>query len=114
MACLHAFDWPGNVRQLENVLMKAAVMERGDTLTAEHLPPEVVCSIGRHGDGPVTAPGRIPTLRELERDHIRRVLESTGWHKGETCEILGISRPKLERRIREFDFRPPTAAKADG
>ncbi|MBL8489903.1 MAG: sigma-54-dependent Fis family transcriptional regulator [Rhodocyclaceae bacterium] len=113
MACLHAFDWPGNVRQLENVLMKAAVLERGDTLTAEHLPPEVVCHTGGDAGTGGTAPGRIPTLRELERDHIRRVLQSTGWHKGEACEILGISRPKLERRIREFDFHPPAAGGAD-
>ena len=112
MACLHAYDWPGNVRQLENVLMKATVMERGDTLTLRHLPPEIVCA-SRNAAEASARPDRMPTLRELERDHIRRVLESTGWHKGETCEILGISRPRLERRIREFGFLPPAGDNAD-
>ncbi|MBL8487935.1 MAG: sigma-54-dependent Fis family transcriptional regulator [Rhodocyclaceae bacterium] len=111
MACLHAFDWPGNVRQLENVLMKAAVMERGDTLTVRQLPPEIACAV-RVGPGEPADPERVPTLRELERDHIRRILERTGWHKGETCEILGISRPRLERRIREFGFHPPESGAA--
>lgn len=108
MACIQSYPWPGNVRQLENALMKAAVMERGDTLTLERLPKEI------RGTPPASAycsPPRpdseLTSLREMERDHIARVLARTGWHKGRTCEILGISRPKLERRIREFNLLPP-------
>ncbi len=48
-----------------------------------------------------------PTLHDIEREHIVRALELTHWHKGKTCEMLGISRPKLERRIREFGLEPP-------
>ena len=108
MACLNAYAWPGNVRQLENTLMKAAVMERGDTLSIDRLPPE----ISRAQEKPAPALPPSPTndlcsLRELEKDHIVRVLERTGWHKGKACEILDISRPKLERRIHEFNLIPP-------
>ncbi len=109
MACLNAFAWPGNVRQLENVLMKAAVMERGDTLTIDRLPPELRCSrmpISASGiDAPI--PKNLLSLREMEKNHIVHVLEKTGWHKGQACEILDISRPKLERRIHEFNLSPP-------
>jgi DNA-binding NtrC family response regulator len=113
MACLQAFSWPGNVRQLENVLMKAAVMERGDTLTTEHM-PSVVGAQKRSTDPELSTPAQsLCSLRELERDYITRVLTSTGWHKGKTCEILHISRPKLERRIREFGLVAPASAQRD-
>ncbi|MBP8275692.1 MAG: sigma-54-dependent Fis family transcriptional regulator [Propionivibrio sp.] len=114
MTCLQAYSWPGNVRQLENVLLKAAVMERGETLTTDHLPPELVCRPrGVDELAPGTSGQAFASLRDLERDYIVRVLYATGWHKGKTCEILGISRPRLERRIREFDLAAPEGRKMD-
>ncbi|MGE5505213.1 MAG: sigma-54-dependent transcriptional regulator [Actinomycetota bacterium] len=114
MDCLARYSWPGNVRELENVLMKAAVRERGDVLTVDCLPPEVRC------DGPRPAAAAegggaraMMSLRELEREHIERVLAGTGWHKGRACEILGVSRPRLERRIREFGLVSPKGRAAD-
>jgi len=112
MACLNAYAWPGNVRQLENTLMKAAVMERGDTLSVDRLPPEI--SRVQEKQAPTSQPfsaNDFRSLRELEKDHIERVLERTGWHKGKACEILDISRPKLERRIHEFNLIPPDQPK---
>lgn len=114
MACLNAYAWPGNIRQLENALMRAAVMERGDTLTVDRLPPEVNCSQNNQTSTTQTSPSNdLQSLRELEKDHIERVLDRTGWHKGKTCEILDISRPKLERRIREFNLVPTDPHKAE-
>ena len=103
MDALMVFDWPGNVRQLENVLMKAVVMAQGDTLTLSDLPPELAAG-HTNGNGAVeTGP---KSLKDMERRHIEEVLAGTGWHKGRACEILGISRPRLERRLREFNIRP--------
>ena len=48
----------------------------------------------------------IVSLKEMERRHILHVLEHTDWHKGKACEILGISRPKLQRHIEEFGLTP--------
>jgi len=105
MDCLMAYPWPGNVRELENVLMKAAVVERGPMINALSLPDEI-----REFSGPEPAPQEAETeivsLKEMERRHIRQVLQHTGWHKGRACEILGISRPKLQRHIEEFDLAP--------
>lgn len=103
---LTAFAWPGNLRQLENVLMQAAVMVPGDVLTVGQLPREVLTdATGRpKGGDDIILDGRDKTLKDLEREYIFKVLNDTGWHKGKTCTILGISRPRLERRIAEFGF----------
>ncbi len=105
MTALSSYDWPGNVRELENVLMKAVVMERGDVLTPSSLPAGL-CHIAKTPDKHQVDRQRL-SLRDLERDHIEKTLASTGWHKGHACEILGISRPRLERRIQEFDLHQP-------
>ncbi len=105
MDCLMAYPWPGNVRELENVLMKAAVVERGPMINALSLPDEI-----REFSGPDVAhqadETEIFSLKEMERRHILHVLEHTNWHKGKACEILGISRPKLQRHIEEFGLAP--------
>ena len=101
---LAAYDWPGNVRELKNVLIRAAIEEPGDTIGRVCLPGDACGPIGRAAEEPEPIADRDEggSLRDLERDHIEKVLASTGWHKGRACDILGISRPTLERRIREF------------
>ncbi len=103
---LAAYDWPGNVRELENVLIRAAIEEPGDTIGRVCLPGDGCGPVGRGTEEvdpqPIADRDEGASLRDLERDHIEKVLASTGWHKGRACDILGISRPTLERRIREF------------
>ena len=101
MEALVAAPWPGNVRQLENVLTKAVVMAQGEVLALSDLPAE----LNHEGEvEPAPADDGL-SLREVERRHIGQVLEATGWHKGRACEILGISRPRLDRRIKEYALR---------
>lgn len=105
MNAINKYDWPGNVRELENVLLKAAVLSTGDTLQLANLPEEITHSQGDPGEDVDSIPhdaNHLATLKELERTHIQRVLSCTNWHKGKSCEILGVSRPRLERRINEF------------
>lgn len=102
MEALVKYDWPGNVRQLENVLTKAVVVAPGDSLSLSLL-PEVFIS-GKRLPATDQETGEGKTLKELEREHIYAVLVETGWHKGKACDILGISRPRLDRRIDEFGF----------
>ncbi|MFQ5534430.1 MAG: sigma-54-dependent transcriptional regulator [Sphingomonadales bacterium] len=112
MEVLMAHDWPGNIRELKNVLMRAVVMAQGDTITLDLLPEEISGVRPANGGGGKTgvvgetaAPVHM-SLKDVERDHLQRVLDSTGWHRGRTCEILGISRPRLDRRIKEYGLSP--------
>jgi two-component system response regulator AtoC len=90
------YDWPGNVRELENVLTAAATFARGGVICEQHLPKWLTLSASVRSDTP------IKSLREIEREHIVKVLHLTGWSKGRTCELLGISRPTLRKKMAQY------------
>jgi len=95
-----------NVRELENVLMKGVALSHGDTFTRELLPDYIRNQAGQAPaieDKPLTD----RSLEEVEREHVKRILEATGWHRGKACEILGVSRPRLRRMINQYDLVPP-------
>lgn len=115
---LRAYSWPGNVRQLKNCLERAVILSNDGRITLSELPPEVVrptpviSAVNAGIAQPVTgaegvnannvgAPG---SLREVERQQILAALEQTGWHRGKTAEILGISPSTLYRRLRDYDL----------
>lgn len=90
LTLLAMHPWPGNVRELENCLTRAVVMASGDVVRIEHV------SLG----APVAeAQGALPTLEALERDHVARVLGICHGHKARTAQVLGISRPRLDRLL---------------
>jgi DNA-binding NtrC family response regulator len=108
--CRH--DWPGNVRELENRLTQAMVQARTGLITADLLELEAE-NEPTAGPGAAVAPGKptesevLRTLDAVEAEHVQRVLNHTGGHKGKTCEILGISRPALDRKIEKYALRMP-------
>ena len=94
LAALEAYDFPGNVRELRNVIERALVEAQGDRIELEHLP----ASVKQSSTGPAD---KLATLAEMECEHIRRVLVSTRGRKSEAAAILGISRKTLlEKRKR--------------
>ena len=108
LECLEAYQWPGNIRELENVLMKSVALSRGDNITRDLLPPALCRGHGpARQDGAWDKPMAQWSLEEMEQSHIQRVLDATRWHKGQACEILGISRPRLRRMIRQYQLSPP-------
>src|SRR6185503_18803094 len=84
--------WPGNVRELENCLMRAVVIASGSVVRPEHL------SIASPSSAR-TAP--LSSLEEMERDHVAQVLAATDGQKGRAAEILGVSRPRLNRLLQK-------------
>lgn len=126
LAALRAYHWPGNVRQLRNCLERAVLLSNHGKITLEDLPPEVLRPVGaaaptvvgdaiqqRNGQAASTpiADARtvstpVPLLREAERQQILAALERTGWHRGKTAEMLGISPSTLYRRLRDYDLSP--------
>ena len=112
MDMLVTAPWPGNVRQLENTLMKAVVLSQGSTLCHETLSEEILTPGDFNGmaeDTKAVANGyaNADSLKSHERWHILKVLERTGWHKGKSCEALGISRPRLDRKIKQYNLVKP-------
>ena len=86
-------DWPGNVRELENCLARAVVVASGGVIRPEHL------SIASPR-GPVKP--SIAPLNEVEKEHVRRALDATSGHKARTAELLGVSRPRLNRLLEKY------------
>lgn len=113
---LRTYSWPGNVRQLRNCLERGVLLADHGRITLAELPPEVAhpAAIARGGvmisaGTPATtvAPDGSSTpssLRDVERQQILSALEQTGWHRGKTAEILGISPSTLYRRLRDYNL----------
>jgi transcriptional regulator with GAF, ATPase, and Fis domain len=102
---LNDYAWPGNIRELENVLTRAAILARSDTLTPELLALPVDSAreaLQQEELEARPASLRLISLEELEREHIGAVLSHVRWHKGKACQILGISRPALDRKIEKY------------
>ncbi|MCC7284937.1 MAG: sigma-54-dependent Fis family transcriptional regulator [Burkholderiaceae bacterium] len=110
LRCFEGYDWPGNIRELENALMKAVALCPADLITCDLLPAKIC-----NAPAPIKTGGAETQLRlcEVERLHILRVLEATGWHRGRACEILGVSRPRLRRLINHYGFALPACAADD-
>ena len=105
MDTLSEYHWPGNVRELENALTRAVVLARGPAVTPELLSLGPVHGGIGERPGPqasASESGADETLDALERHHVEEVLRRVGGHKRRAIEILGISRPRLDRIIAKY------------
>ncbi len=108
MKMLVAYDWKGNVRELENGLTRAVTLAHGDVLLAEHLP--LLRSDGL-GGGLVT--DELTSLKEMERRYISHVLKHTRWNKSRASDVLGITRPTLDKKIKDYGLVDPRKSRED-
>ncbi|MDD5249391.1 MAG: sigma-54 dependent transcriptional regulator [Rhodocyclaceae bacterium] len=95
MARLMDYAFPGNVRELENIVERGAAVTGGDTIEVAHLPAslgEVSAVKKRHG--------RLPTLDEQEMDYIQRVLREVDGNQTTAAQVLGINRVSLWRKLK--------------
>ncbi len=98
---LRRHTWPGNVRELRHAIEAAAVVCEGSEILAGHLPASVrTRQASGSFDGPSGA-GKAETLVDLERAHIKTVLQSTAGHRANAAKVLGISERNLYRKLRE-------------
>jgi transcriptional regulator with PAS, ATPase and Fis domain len=99
-ALLSQYSWPGNVRQLENVLGSASMMAQEDRIDVRDLPTQLREAVWE----PIGANDpEVLTLADVERRHALRVLEGLGGNKLRTAEALGISRATLYRILGEAE-----------
>jgi DNA-binding NtrC family response regulator len=94
---LRMYRWPGNVRELREVLEEAVVRSGGARIGAEHLPSDL------RGDA---AGGPLSSLRDVEQQHIERVLHESRGNQRRASRVLGISRWSLSRRLRKYGMQP--------
>jgi transcriptional regulator with PAS, ATPase and Fis domain len=93
------YHWPGNIRELESTVSRAALSSPGRVIRPVDV--DFLHAGDAPGDGPLE---RLPTLAEIERAHIARVLESVNWNKKRAASVLAISRGTLYRKIVEYSM----------
>lgn len=94
MKLLMNIPWNGNVRELENALTRAIILAKGDVILEENLPIE-------RGEKKLL-PKEHVSLKEIEKKYIQHILNATKGNKTRTSQILQISRPTLDKKIREY------------
>jgi DNA-binding NtrC family response regulator len=104
---LMVYQWPGNIRELESTVSRAALSAPGRAIRAQDV--EFL-----HAQTPAVQQSgeRLPSLAEAERAHIVRVLEAVDWNKKEASRVLDISRGTLYRKIVEYELEPEPKAPA--
>jgi len=97
MQLMVSYGWPGNIRELENAVERAAILTRGTLIKAETLPVwrSVLASEPKLAE-------RLVSLETVEREHILHVLKAAGNNKSRTARILNIARRTLDRKLEEF------------
>ena len=94
LAALAAYDFPGNVRELANIVERAVIVAEGQAVGANDLPESVRTAVSARA-----RQARRPTLAELEAEYIREVLEAARGNKSEAARVLGISRKNLYEKL---------------
>jgi len=99
VAVLMGYDFPGNVRELENIIERGVALSGGDTIELSHLPidlKDLDIKTFRKKDG------RLPTLEDQEKSYIQWVLKETGGNKTAAAQALGIDRASLWRKLKRL------------
>lgn len=98
---LKSYDWPGNIRELENVLTQALILTQGDVLEKKN----IRLYQDEDGDQP-RSNARLVPISIVEKEHIKHILDAVGWNKMEASGILEITRPTLNAKIDKYGLVP--------
>ncbi|MBI1904019.1 MAG: helix-turn-helix domain-containing protein, partial [Planctomycetia bacterium] len=100
LVAMERHPWPGNVRQLSNVIERAKILADGGLIRLADLPPEFA-ALPAHPAGDAERPGESPEL--LQRDRVMEALEKEGGNKARAARALGVSRRSLYRLLEKFE-----------
>lgn len=107
MEALKAYSWPGNVRQLENILERTLMLAKGSVIGLEDLPEEILKAIESSPSLMHNITRKIsvsPDLETMEKAYIHYVLHQTGWNKSKTAKVLGIDLSTLYRKMDRYSI----------
>jgi DNA-binding NtrC family response regulator len=123
MVCLTKYPWPGNIRELRNVIERLSVLADSQVLTVDAL-PTAIAKAGQEPADPAGLPGPTDaarsdgggdlTLDDVERHHILRTLERHRWNKKRVAGILGIDTKTLYNKLRRYGVPIGTRGDAEG
>ncbi|MGD8452918.1 MAG: sigma 54-interacting transcriptional regulator [Phycisphaerae bacterium] len=103
-ALLGAYPWPGNIRELRNVMERAVLLCDTGTITPAQLPKELT-----GGEEPASADEPASSLEDYEKAMIVKALSEHDWNQSHTARALGVSRDNLRYRLRKYNIRRPDA-----
>lgn len=101
MELLLSYDWPGNIRELANVMERAVVLSPSGLISIKHLPRRI-----QEKTGWIAKNESSLNLLELEKSLIIKALNTTGWNQTKAAEILGISRKQLRTKMKHHGLLP--------
>ena len=102
---LRSYRWPGNIRELRNVVGQAATLAEGNEVCASDLPAEIIGAQPASAAQAATSPSEVTALDDMEKQAILRALDRVGGHQGMAAEQLGISRRTLSRKLKQYDLK---------
>ncbi len=94
------YNWPGNIRELENVIERAIILTKGPTITPDDFPE----SLNKNNElsGGSSDLSLKDALRSPEKGLIVKALDSVGWNRNEAAKVLGINRTTLYKKMHRF------------
>ena len=100
------YSWPGNIRELKNILERAIILENEETLLLEHLPQEIVAKTSGAGTGPVNflIPAEGIDIEDVERELIRQALEISEGNQSKAAKKLSLGIDAFRYRMKKFGF----------
>ncbi|MCI0498638.1 MAG: sigma-54 dependent transcriptional regulator [Planctomycetales bacterium] len=100
--CLQSYHWPGNVREMENVMERAVLLSKGALIDMDDLPPALVQNGQNAGLGRYRDKSLKQALEGPERAVIRAALEANNWNRHQTAKALDINRTTLYKKMRRY------------
>ncbi len=106
------YEWRGNIRELRNVIRTAVALCEKDMIWIEDIPIKMEL-----GNEPASGGNGMSlesfSLKDMEKAHIVRTLQHCRWNKSKAADLLEVSRPRLDRKIQEYNLKKPDKAKKE-
>jgi two-component system, NtrC family, response regulator HydG len=102
------YDWPGNIRELENCIERAVIMAKEEMITPVDFPPHIQ-RLSREGDKEGSAIPYGMSLAEMEKELIVKTLAETGGNRTRAAGVLGINRRTLQNKLKEYGLNTPSS-----